>query len=62
MRVVLVEGAHAVCGQTIELGLVLPIPPSLEEALRRADTGAEGFLSGARPGDARWGTTFGAER
>lgn len=55
VRVVLMEGAHAVCGEVVELGLVFPVPPSMSEALRRAAQSQEGFLSEARPKSARWG-------
>lgn len=57
VRVILVEGAHAVCGDVVELGLVLPTPATLAGALQRAASGEEGFLAAKRPGQARWRKT-----
>jgi hypothetical protein len=41
--------AHAACGDTEELGLLLPIPPGLAQALAEAATGKSGFLRRNRP-------------
>lgn len=54
VRVVLVSTAHAVCGETTELGLWFDIPEALREPLERAVLGA-GFLADRRPRDAKWG-------